>query len=72
MRGIQRFENLNDFAKEIKVVEKKPDPLSATMKRKANKDGGIIFKKHATLTAKYNTAVENKEKDEQDRADLKK
>ena len=30
MRGIQRFENLNDFTKEIKVVEKKPDPLSAT------------------------------------------
>ena len=72
MRQIQRFENINDFSKEIKVIEKKPEPLSAIQKRKALKDGGVIFQKYATLSKNYTDAVEQKEKDERDRAELKK
>ena len=71
MRQIQRFENINDFSKEIKVIERQPEPLSAIQKRKALKDGGIIFQKYATLSKKYTDAVEQKESDERDRAELK-
>ena len=52
-------------------MEKKPEPLSAIQKRKALKDGGVIFQKYATLTKNYTDAVEQKEKDERDRAELK-
>ena len=42
IKHINRFDNLNNFEKEIKVEEKEPDPLSVIQKKKARKDGGII------------------------------
>ena len=44
LRHIDRFDNLNNFEKEIEVSEPKPEELNALQKKRSRQDGGAIHR----------------------------
>lgn len=71
LRHIDRFENLNNFEKEIVCSTAKPPDLSPVKKKRSKIDGGVIERLRQQTQEKYEQALVEKKADEEDRQLLK-